>query len=372
MEKYGQYRDKGSGIAPFFPVSSEGNSLLFPWHLFLFCLRVPLVAFAWFVWLAIIQWTPPGNILRKANLWCILGIPGVWWIDIQVDGVRRGSLSQFPRGRLPSPGTIIASSYTSPLDILYLSAIFDPIFTVSSPGSRLVRPVTIEGALASTFALNPPFPFNNQNPAQRLSDLIKQNPTRTLVVFPESTTSNARGILKSSHSLLSASASTSIFPVSLRYTPTDIVTPIPGWLEVARFIWRLNSRPTHCIRVRIGAPVSLTSPPAPNFESSPARSAITRPTSPPSSSTANTARKRNSYDSNFFDTLQSSPSPAQKVSGDSTTDADGEGLSEQEKRLLDAVADALARLGRVKRVGLGAAEKEEFVRAWWARRGARR
>lgn len=47
-------------------------------------------------------------------------------------------------------------------------------------------------------------------------------------------------------------------------------------------------------------------------------------------------------------------------------------MSEPEKRLLDAVADALARLGRVKRVGLGAEEKEEFVRAWWARRGARR
>lgn len=57
---------------------------------FLFCVRVPLVTFAWIVWLAIIQWTPAGGILRKADLWCVLGIPGVWWIDLQVDGVRRG------------------------------------------------------------------------------------------------------------------------------------------------------------------------------------------------------------------------------------------------------------------------------------------
>ena len=48
------------------------------------------MTFAWFVWLAIVQWTPAGGILRKANLWCVLGIPGVWWIDLQVDGVRRG------------------------------------------------------------------------------------------------------------------------------------------------------------------------------------------------------------------------------------------------------------------------------------------
>ena len=53
-------------------------------------MRIPLVTFAWVVWLAIVQWTPAGGVLRKANLWCILGIPGVWWIDLQVDGVRRG------------------------------------------------------------------------------------------------------------------------------------------------------------------------------------------------------------------------------------------------------------------------------------------
>jgi hypothetical protein len=23
-------------------------------------------------------------------LWAILGIPGIWWIDLQIDGVKRG------------------------------------------------------------------------------------------------------------------------------------------------------------------------------------------------------------------------------------------------------------------------------------------
>jgi len=45
---------------------------------------------AWVVWLGLIQWLPAGSFLRKANQWCVLGIPGVWWIDLQVDGVRRG------------------------------------------------------------------------------------------------------------------------------------------------------------------------------------------------------------------------------------------------------------------------------------------
>ena len=275
----------------------------------------------------------------------MLGIPGVWWIDIQVDGVRRGSLAQTPPGRLPSSGQVIASSYTSPLDILYLAAIFDPIFTQSHAGSRLVRPVSIEGALASCFDVQPPPPFDARKGCLPLADLIKQNKDRVIVVFPESTTSNGRGILKLSHSLLSATPQTRIFPVSLRYTPADVVTPIPGWLEAVRFIWRLNSQQTHCIRVRIGAPTSVAS--APPSDSAPAQPPKTR-----------TGRSSTGMDSNFFDTLDSTTNSLD------TPDDDDEGLGEQEKRVLDAVADALARLGRVKRVGLGVEEKQKFVEAW--------
>lgn len=43
---------------------------------------------------------------------------------------------------------------------------------------------------------------------------------------------------------------------------------------------------------------------------------------------------------------------------------EAEGMSAAEKRVLDKVAEALARLGRVKRVGLGVRDKEEFVKAW--------
>ena len=62
--------------------------------------------------------------------------------------------------------------------------------------------------------------------------------------------------------------------------------------------------------------------------------------------------------SNFFDTLDETTNSVRSGKDDD------EDLSEQEKRVLDAVADALARLGRVKRVGLGVEEKEKFVEAW--------
>lgn len=225
----------------------------------------------------------------------------------------------------------------------------------------------MEGALASCFDITPPPPFNAQTEAMELSQLVKENHGRVIVVFPETTTSNGRGILKLSPSLLSAASDTKIFPVSLRYTPADVVTPIPGWLEAIAFVWRLNSRPTHCIRVRIGSPLTLSQPPpsasSTSYDTPPSKNTRT-------SSAGRSSTGRNGFESNFFDTLETSP--AEKVSGDVDGDESTEELSEPERRILDAVADTLARLGRVKRVGLGPDEKANFVDAWSKGKGARR
>ncbi|KAK4503214.1 hypothetical protein PRZ48_006642 [Zasmidium cellare] len=336
MEKYGQYRDKGSGIAPFFPIAPPPSNFVFvPYHIFIFFLRLSLLVFAWAVWFLIIQWTPAGGLLRKANLWCILGIPGVWWIDIRVDGVQRGSLGKSGGSALPGPGTIIASSYTSPLDVIYLAAIFDPIFTQSFPGSRKVQPLSLEGALAGCFAM-PPSPQN----AIDLSELVKQNPQRVIVVFPESTTSNGRGVLRLSPALLSAADTTHIFPVSLRYTPADVVTPIPGWIEALRFLWKLCSRSTHCIRVRIGLPMTLAQ-----------QKSVSDPE-------PRGRQRSNGYDTNFFDSFKANGGDGGKAESFSAS------LGPAEQRSLDLVAESLSRLGRAKTLGLGVEEKIKFVDAW--------
>lgn len=47
---------------------------------------------------------------------------------------------------------------------------------------------------------------------------------------------------------------------------------------------------------------------------------------------------------------------------------DAESMNAAEKRVLDKVAEALARLGRVKRVGLGVKDKDEFIKAWTEQR----
>lgn len=45
-------------------------------------------------------------------------------------------------------------------------------------------------------------------------------------------------------------------------------------------------------------------------------------------------------------------------------ESDVEGLTVEERKVLERVVEDLARLGRVKRVGLGVKEKIDFVRAW--------
>lgn len=43
---------------------------------------------------------------------------------------------------------------------------------------------------------------------------------------------------------------------------------------------------------------------------------------------------------------------------------EGENLSVGEKQTIEAVAEALARMGRVKRVGLSLKDKAEFIKVW--------
>ena len=236
--------------------------------------------------------------------------------------------------------------------MLYLAAIFDPIFTQSDPGSPNVQPISLEGALASCLGL-----LSSPHPDQTvsLSRLVLQNPSRVIVVFPEATTSNGRGVLRLSSSLLSASKTINIFPVSLRYTPPDVVTPIPGWSELFLFWWKLCSRQTHCIRVRIGHPMT-----------------IEEELSKTTNQSSKDIKSRNGYDTNFFDSLDSESG---KGSVDGSLDMNGsssESRTDSDQRSLDAVAEALSRLGRAKTLGLGVEEKTKFVDAWTGKTKKRR
>lgn len=322
MEKFSQFRDRGSGIAPFLPIPSQPSGLQLPLNILLFCIRLPLFIFVSASYFLILQWLPIGSLAKKASLWCILGIPSVWWIDLQVDGVRKGSLSRQQKARLPVPGSVIASSFTSPIDALYLAAIFDPVFTASYPNNRQVEHISLFQAILRAFSM----PETEPRPGARMVDvltLLKKYPNRPVAMFPECTTTNGRGILPLSYSLLNVPPNTKIFPISLRYTSMDVVTPLPR--SYLSFLWNLLGKPTHCIRVRIAECVISGS---------------------------------NGYASG------GSASRTSALEQDRKVGIGEESLSASEKALLDYVGESLARLGRVRRVGLGVQEKKDFVRMW--------
>jgi len=239
------------------------------------------------------------------------------------------SLARHHKARLPQPGSIIASSHTSPIDALYLAAIFDPVFTVSYPSTRLVQRISLFHAILRAFQ----YPQYDPPANTKLTDLrtlLRQHQHQAIVVFPECTTTNGKGILPFSTSLLTAPSTAKIFPISLRYTAADITTPVPG--TYIAFLWNLLSKPTHCIRVRIAESVYNTS-----------QSPATR------SSTSDLAHD-------------------DRVSSSDTLLGSEEDTNTAEKRVLHKVAEALARLGRVKKVGLGVKDKENFVKTWSKKR----
>ena len=237
------------------------------------------------------------------------------------------SLAKHHTARLPQPKSIIAASFTSPLDALYLAAIFDPVFTRSYPSTRQVQCISLLQAILA--ALQSPMHSPPKGATLfDLSYLVQKHSHQPIVVFPECTTTNGRGIMPFSPSLLTAPPTAKIFPISLRYTAPDVTTPIPG--TYLTFLWNLLSKPTHCIRVRIAESIY------------------------------------NQRSTVYHDSLRE-----ERASSSDTLlgSEDGDGMNMSERKILDRVGEALARLGRVKRVGLGMKEKESFIHARTRRKG---
>ncbi|KAF1357708.1 hypothetical protein EJ07DRAFT_127331 [Lizonia empirigonia] len=350
MEKYSQFRDKGTAIAPFLPVPSPPTSVVWtPIYTFLFLFRAPFVLSLSVFYFGILEWLPVGGAIKYVVLWLLLGVTGVWWVDFQVDGVKRGQISA-AKEHLPKAGTIIASSFTSPLDPLYLAGIFQPVFTRSYPNSRRVERITLFRAILLAFAPPAIIP-QDESKLVTLASLIDSNPGSIICVFPECTTTNGRGILPLSPSLLSAKGDTKIYPVNLRYTPQDVTTPISG--GYVSWLYQLLSKPSHQMRVRIATRVY----------NSPSIDSPKRKTE----KSIGTA-----YDQNIFegpDFRNGANGRLEMETGMDITTRETEGeVSAQEQRVLDRVAEDLARLGRVKRVGLDMGDKIEFLKVWLKRR----
>lgn len=82
--------------------------------LFLFLTRAPFLLFFSAIYFLLLEWAPLGQTVKYATLWMMLSIPGVWWVDLQVDGVRRGYVTLVISGSIWYTNHNIAS-FTPPV-----------------------------------------------------------------------------------------------------------------------------------------------------------------------------------------------------------------------------------------------------------------
>ncbi|KAL5606852.1 hypothetical protein BROUX41_003229 [Berkeleyomyces rouxiae] len=308
MEKFTQFRDRGTGVSPFIPAKSKSSifTKLFQTAAFLF--RLPFFVVYSALYFSLLQYLPLPQFARKILLWVLLAIPGIWWVDLQLDGVRRGTLSSQPPSRVPRGGDILVANFTSPIDVVYLTAVFDPIFTLSFPGTRKVQCIGFLGAVRralSPVVLSPP----DEAALVDIADLQRKYRNRIILVFPECSTTNGTAILPLSPSIVSSKESSRIFPVSLRYLPNDVTTPVPGtW---GSFLFHLLSHSSIRIHVRMAEAVI-----------------------------------------NIVPGEKSNQGP----------------IAYDEEEVISKVCDALSRLGRSAKVGLTLEDKQAFTKAWSSRK----
>jgi hypothetical protein len=79
------------------------------------------------------------------------------------------------------------------------------------------------------------------------------------------------------------------------------------------------------------------------------------------------AANEQGYDTNIFNDVHLRNGVRDGDGGSGEAKGEKE-VTAEEQRVLDRVAEDLARLGRVKRVGLGVQEKIEFVKLWRKRK----
>ncbi|KIY46636.1 hypothetical protein FISHEDRAFT_66395 [Fistulina hepatica ATCC 64428] len=278
MEKYSAYRDPGTGIQPFLipvpPFESEFLSkLLAPIGYTVGILRTSIVFVVWLLYVVLLGFCviltpiPPLHRLVTGFLTTILArlvlfIVGLPWIPVEPFTRKRSRGATIPETWVPRAGDIIVSNWVSWLEILYLAFRFNPTFVVpvsnSVPPSFVLRDANVTGRRTGTGSANVPstrasvqLPIDGLRTASLLTMIgltghvlptlkapakprtleeIRMSSNAPLVVFPECTTSNGRGLLRFAN-MFSGSLPIKgykMFLMCVRYDPPTTWTPTPS------------------------------------------------------------------------------------------------------------------------------------------------
>ncbi|KAF9469103.1 hypothetical protein BDZ94DRAFT_1245371 [Collybia nuda] len=379
MEKFSAYRDPGTGIQPFLtPIPPLGSDFLakatLPLRLIIGLIRTTLILLLIPIYLVLVPglctllvplpflYHPVSHFFTSLCARTALFILGLFWIPEESVTRKRGRGQQKNQSWKPRGGDIIVSNWVSWIELLWLASRFNPIFvlpvcdaahtpSVSSsastpitytPGrrtgtgsaniqspSKLVTPrISITGfrevSLFSILRLTgqvPPFD-ESFSPAIRPLETIRAKAVQPLVVLPECTTSNGRGLLRFSsvfHQNVPVK-NHQMFVMCVRYDPPTSLAP-----TLARSIpsKALNPLP------HIFTLASSITPPAISIR---------------------------------LLTPSDSPSSPLFMASEVITGSAGE------DQLTEACATLISQIGKIKRTGMGWEEKASFLEFYWGQR----
>ncbi|KAM9905142.1 hypothetical protein OXX79_002323 [Metschnikowia pulcherrima] len=252
MEKFSNWRDKGTGISPFLPTVVQTSSIR------KFVVNPAVVAVKWplFALLYLLVSVAPKPATRLIFSWLF----SIADIDLSVEGVRKSNTKEIDAQR-PSSGEIVVSNLVSPLDIFTIF-LLSKVRSLSSivvliPWKTDLYKFTVWESLSLFF-----LPLESSISQGTKLEGNYQNALngKLAVVFAEGTPSNNKAILPLQQQCAQLWSGLSI-PVKvavLRYYPSTISLPVPH-VTRSQYLSKLFTLPGKAyIKVKI-VPVKLPS-----------------------------------------------------------------------------------------------------------------
>lgn len=213
MEKFRSSADPSTGIHPFLPPPPTKSILSTVLRLPLTPIRLAcaLIIFPIYLLLRTLTSPFPRPLVRAVDSLCL----PILLLSLSV--IPRQPILERPRvrnavpGRRPGRGDVVFVNHCTPLDVLYLSYAFSPVFSVACDGGLV--PMSFLQALSHVGCAPP-----SKKSTDKLSEIITKS--APLVIFAEGCTTNARGVLQFQVNAEAVPSDTSVYALGLSYSPS--------------------------------------------------------------------------------------------------------------------------------------------------------
>lgn len=225
MEKFSNWRDKGTGISPFMPVDSQplgiaGRAL----QLLLVVAKLPIFVVVYLGYLTICPFASVANFL-------VVTLFGFRKVEVTADGVKKSRSKEVDAQR-PGPNDVVVVNYVSPIDPLILASIakvsWRNIYFLIPDNSGDLYEYSAWGAAKQALS---PSAENALLSTEKVTDLSRYS-SKLVYIFAEGTTSNNRSILPfmgvpAIEGLSHGNNKFTFKTVLLKISPNSFTTPLP-------------------------------------------------------------------------------------------------------------------------------------------------